>query len=116
MFHFFHSWQKRAGVFTLALACALMAGWIRSYSHDRACNLAGYRVALSQGVLELGSPSLYEDVNTFCYVVILSFQLLPLIILLTAVSTFFLICGPRGRNLETETVPSLVSTKKESRS
>jgi len=94
MIRFFHRWRRSVGVCTLVLACVLMAGWIRSYSHDRACNLAGYRLALSQGVLELGSPSLYEDVDTFCYVVILSFQLLPLIILLTAVSTFFLVCGP----------------------
>lgn len=28
---YFHSWQRRAGIVTLVIACALLGGWLRSF-------------------------------------------------------------------------------------
>jgi len=32
MLSYFHSWRRKLGVLTLATACALTAGWLRSYA------------------------------------------------------------------------------------
>ena len=98
MGEFFKPWRRKLGIVTLVLACVFMGGWVRSYSAHDALNIAGHRLELSDGILELGHPPLVEGVDTFCYVVILSVHYSQVVIPLTLVSFWLLVIEHRKSN------------------